>query len=102
MSEPWEYEEEAVYERLYHEFGPQWAEEHGLSAYDDVVKEFNSNRLIAERSQAARKGGMNRLMQRRPIEIETPGEKPHVEKSFIRLFVIPSLIIASNFSATTV
>jgi hypothetical protein len=45
MSEPWEYEEDAYLDQLYGELGPQWAEEHGFTAYQDAVKEFTAERL---------------------------------------------------------
>ena len=40
-----DYAHDEYLDMLYHEFGPQWAEDHGLSVYDDVVKEFTAERL---------------------------------------------------------
>lgn len=45
MSEPWDYEQDAAYDQLYEELGPQWAEEHGLAPPEDAIKEFTAERL---------------------------------------------------------
>ena len=49
MSEPWEYKEEAAedayWEQLLEELGPEWAEEHGLAPPEDAIKEFTAERL---------------------------------------------------------
>jgi hypothetical protein len=45
MSEPWDYEQDAAYDQLYEELGPQWAEEHSLFPYEDAIKEFTAERL---------------------------------------------------------
>jgi len=44
MSES-EYAEQEYLEKLYEEFGPQWAEEHGLAPPEDAIEEFTAERL---------------------------------------------------------
>jgi hypothetical protein len=45
MSGPWDYEQDAAYDRLYEELGPQWAKDHGLAPPEDAIKEFTAERL---------------------------------------------------------
>lgn len=37
--------EDAFYERMYKELGPQWAEENGLTRFEDAVEEFAADRM---------------------------------------------------------
>lgn len=43
--EPWEGEEEAALDRLYNDFGPEWAREHSTELYREAISEFTAERL---------------------------------------------------------